>query len=97
MSEIYDMKDISCVHCKIPFPKRMSMVSGKGGKLTKGMIMLCSSCGGAQILGDSEWRPLTKEDFGRLPRQSKEALAKISRGLWDKLKSGAEWSPYAKN
>jgi hypothetical protein len=73
------------------------MVSGKGGKLTQGMIMLCSSCGGAQILGDSEWRPLTKEDFGRLPRQSKEALAKISRGLWDKLKSGAEWSPYAKN
>lgn len=94
MSEIYANKDIACVHCKIPFPKRMTMSHGRGGQLTKGMIMICSACGGAQILGDTTWRPMTREDFLALPPQSKQALLATVAGLRQRLGTGQEWSPY---
>lgn len=96
MSEVYTNKDIACVHCKIPFPKRMTMANGHGGTLHKGMIMVCSACGGAQILGDSSWRPITKTDFDRLPPQSKRTLLVVAKGLRDRLQAGQEWSPYEK-
>jgi hypothetical protein len=97
MKDVFDNRDTFCVHCKIPFPKRMSMANSRGGALTKGMIMVCSCCGGAQILGDSDWRPLTKADFDVLPPQSKLALVSVVKGLQSRLKAGQEWSPYEPN
>lgn len=97
MSQIYDNKGITCLFCKIPFPKRMTMANGRGGALHKGMIMVCSSCGGAMILGDSSWRPLTKADFDKLPLPSKRALVAVANGLKTKLQAGQEWSPYEGN
>ena len=94
MTEICDNKDISCVHCKIPFPKRMTMANGKDGQLVKGMIMVCSACGGAQVLGETSWRPMTRQDFDALPAKSKVALVTCVNGLKARLKAGKEWSPY---
>ena len=94
MSEIHTNRDTFCVHCKIPFPKRMTIADGRGGQMAKGMIMLCSACGGAQILGDSEWRPMTKQDFEALPPLSKEKLVATANALKARLKAGVEWSPY---
>lgn len=94
MNEIYNNKGTVCVHCKIPFPKRMTMANGRGGVLHKGMIMVCSACGGVQILGDSDWRPLTQADFLALPQQSKVALVSVVKGLQSRLGAGKEWSPY---
>lgn len=97
MSQIYSNKDISCVHCKIPFPKRMTMANGRDGQLHKGMIMVCSACGGVQILGDSSWRPLAKSDFDRLDGRSKLALVSVAKGLKERLAAGVEWSPYERS
>ena len=94
MSQIYANKDLACLHCKIPFPKRMTMANDRGGQLHKGAIMVCSACSGAMILGDSSWRPMTKADFEALPPQSKRALLVTVQGLREKLKAGVEWSPY---
>lgn len=95
--EIYANKGLKCVHCKVDFPKQMSMKYGKGGKLAKGMIMVCSSCGGAMVLGDTEWRPMTKSDFDKLPHEAKLSLVMVVNQLKSKLKAGVEWSPYTKN
>jgi hypothetical protein len=92
--QIYANKDIACVHCKIPFPKRMAMANSRGGTLSKGMIMVCSACGGAQVLGDSDWRPMTKRDFDVLPPKSKADLLTVVQGLKKRLETGKEWSPY---
>ncbi len=94
MKGVYNQKDLVCIHCKIPIPKRMPMANDRGGVLHKGMIMLCSACGGAMILGDSDWRPLTKEDFAALPLQAKRQLVFVANQLRAKLGAGAEWSPY---
>lgn len=94
MNQIHNLpSDTKCVHCGIVFPKRMTM--GKtDGKLRKNQIMLCSSCGGAMILGDSQWRPFTKQDFAALPPQTKRALLVAVKGLEQTVGAGKEWSPY---
>ena len=58
------------------------------------MILVCSTCGGAQILGDVDWRPMTKQDFEALPMASKRALVTTVNGLRAPLNAGSEWSPY---
>lgn len=94
MSEIYDAKNMVCLHCKVPFPKWMTMKYGRGGKLIKGMIMVCSNCTGAMVLGDSSWRPMEKKDFDALPNQAKVSLVLIVKGLKQKLGAGKDWNPY---
>lgn len=85
---------LKCLHCGIPFPKRMSMTGPSDGKLKKGMIMVCSSCNGVMILGDSDWRPFTREDFNKLPQPVQRQLVITCAGLNKVLGAGKEWSPY---
>lgn len=93
MNQIHEAKNLTCLHCKIPFPKTFTM--GKtDGKIRKNQIMLCSNCGGAMILGDFDWRPFTRQDFELLPPASKRALVIAAAGIKSKLGAGKDWSPY---
>lgn len=81
----------------MPLPKRMSMTNPEGGKLTKGLIIVCSACGGTAVLGDSDLHPMTPAEFQALDPRSKRALVITRTEILATIKAGGKWSPFEKN
>jgi hypothetical protein len=81
-----------CYKCKSEFEKRVGMIGNNA--LQKGLIMVCSVCGNVSILGDSDLRPLSKEEFDSFPKPKQMAIVSTMKGIMDRLATGQSWSPY---
>lgn len=83
-----------CPKCEADLPKAMSMVGNKEVRLARGMIIICSSCSTPLILGDTELRPLSRQEFDAYSHQVKGTIVATVKAVASKLKAGGEWSPY---
>lgn len=91
---VLQIKNTKCIHCGQEFEKRVPVADYKDPALHKGMIMVCSQCRKPMILGDADWRPLTREDFAKLPVRTKHYLLATAKGLEGLAASNKQWSPW---
>lgn len=95
MSQIVNSEPgTKCLRCGVEFVKRVHQSGHSDGKLHKGMIMICSACSQPHILGDSDWRPLTREDFAKLAPIDQKRLLYTAQMLKAKAWTKKPWTPY---
>lgn len=84
-------KDWICCFCKSPMQKRMATTGS--ADLRTGLLIVCSSCGRVNVLGESSLHPLTKSEFMALDEPTKRALLITAKGVKQLVESGGTWHP----
>lgn len=77
------LNPLRCPYCGQPFEQFAGVTPGHSNTLRKGQYFVCSTCGNASVLGDSQLEQLTPERMAQVPDHVKQALGSISATLND--------------